>query len=41
MIIPKIIQSRFDVTAKIYLKYCYFFEHCYNMNELQFAVGTN
>ena len=38
---PEVIQPWFDAIAKIYLKYYYFFEHCYNMNESGFAVETN
>ena len=41
MITPKVIKLWFDAIAKIYLKYYYFFEHHYNINELRFVVGIN
>ena len=37
----KVIKLWFDVVTKIYLEYCYFFEHCYNMNESRFVVETS
>ena len=41
MITSEVIKPQFDVIAKTYSKYCYFFKHCYNMNESKFIIGTN
>ena len=41
MTTQEVIQPWFDAVAKICLEYHYFFEHCYNMDELRFAIEAS